>query len=123
MVQPLDPGALLARTYQLPDGPRVRLRYARRSDAPGLRELLSRRGIEAADVSVERLVRFDPTRRAAICATGLIGGAETIVGVGAIDLDTDALPETLVIDERFGGDLAELLAAALLARAAARRVA
>ncbi|MDQ4040400.1 MAG: hypothetical protein M3141_01465 [Actinomycetota bacterium] len=124
MVEPLDPGALLARTYELPAGPRVRLRYARRSDAPALRDLLDRRGIEAGDVALERLVRYDPTRRAVICATAPVGGTEAIVGVGAIDLGRpDAEPETLVVDERLTQGLGELLAAALLGRARARRVA
>ena len=123
MVEPLDPGALLARTYELPTGPRVRLRYARRSDAPGLRELLAGRGIEAAEASLERLVRYDPSRRAVICATALVGATETVVGVGAIELRPDAVPETLVVDEALTEGLGELLAAALLGRATARRVA
>src|SRR5688572_12608209 len=108
MVEPLDPGALMARTYELPAGPRVRLRYARRSDAPELRALLARRGIEAADASLQRLVRYDPTRRAEICAAALVGGAEMVVGVGAIDFEPEAVPETLVVDEALTEGLTEL---------------
>jgi len=123
MVEPLDTGALLSRTYELPRGPRVRLRYAQRGDFPGLRGLLARRGIAADEVSVERLVRFDPMRRATICATAPVGGTELIVGVGAIELDADAEPDTLVVDDGISAGLTELLAGALVGRARDRRVA
>jgi hypothetical protein len=123
MVEPLDTGALLSRTYELPAGPRVCLRYVRRSDAAGLRALLARREVEAGDAALSRLARFDPTRRAVICATGLVGGADTIVGVGAIELRPDAEPDTLVVDEALTEGLGELLAGALVGRARARRVA
>ena len=125
MTEPLDTGALLSRTYELSQGPRVRLRYARRSDLPGLRLLLAQRGIEADDVALGRLVRYDPSRRAVICATAPVDGTELIVGVGAIDLRSDGEPETLVVDEALTEGLVELLASALVgrARAHARRVA
>jgi hypothetical protein len=125
MIESLDTGALLSRTYQLPAGPRVRLRYARRSDLPGLRALLEQRGIEPTELELARLVRYDPRRRAVICATAPIGGTELIVGVGAIELEEKAPPETLVVDESLTDGLADLLAAALVgrARAHARRVA
>jgi hypothetical protein len=125
MTESLDTGALLSRTYELPTGPRVRLRYARRSDLPGLRALLRRRGVEPTELEVTRLVRYDPQRRAVICATAPINGTELIVGVGAIALEEEALPETLVVDEALTDGLAELLGAALVgrARAHARRVA
>jgi hypothetical protein len=120
-----DPGALLSRSYALPAGPRVRLRLARRSDLPAFRELLVRRGIGASDLELERLVRYDPWRRVAICACAPLGGVETIVGVGAIDLTGDAEPDTLVVEERLTNGLAELLHDALVQRARihARRVA
>jgi hypothetical protein len=125
MTESLDTGALLSRTYELPTGPRVRLRYARRSDLPGLRALLRQRGVEPTELEVTRLVRYDPQRRAVICATAPINGTELIVGVGAIALEEEALPETLVVDEALTDGLAELLGAALVgrARAHARRVA
>jgi hypothetical protein len=125
MIESLDTGALLSRTYQLPAGPRGRLRYARRSDLPGLRALLEQRGIEPTELELARLVRYDPRRRAVICATAPIGGTELIVGVGAIELEEKAPPETLVVDESLTDGLADLLAAALVgrARAHARRVA
>jgi hypothetical protein len=125
MTESLDTGALLSRTYELPTGPRVRLRYARRSDLPGLRALLRQRGIEPTELELTRLVRYDPQRRAVICATAPINGTELIVGVGAIALEEEALPETLVVDEALTDGLVELLGAALVgrARAHARRVA
>jgi hypothetical protein len=125
MAESLDAGALLSRTYELPAGPRVRLRLARRSDLRGLRALLEQRGVAAADLALERLVRYDPARRAVICATAPLGGTETIVGVGAIPLTEDGEPDTIVVDERLTQGLGELLASALVgrARAHARRVA
>jgi hypothetical protein len=63
-------------------------------------------------------VGFDPRRRLVICAPGLIGSAETVLGVGAIDLAPDADPWLLVADDRVQG-LGPLLADALLGRAEA----
>jgi hypothetical protein len=120
-----DPGALLSRSYELPSGPRVRLRLARRSDLPGVRALLAQRGIEANDLELERLVRYDPRKRVAICAMAPVRAAETVVGVGAIDLESDAEPETIVVDERLTHGLGTLLAETLAQRAQihARRIA
>jgi hypothetical protein len=121
----IDTGALLSRSYALPHGPRVRLRLARRRDLPGFRDLLAQRGVQANELELERLVRFNPGDRAVFCATAPLGGTEAIVGVGAIDLTEDAEPDTLVVDERVTEGLGELLAGALVqrARAHARRVA
>ena len=125
MSQPIDTGALLSRSYPLPAGPRVRLRLARRSDLPAIRSLLERREVEASELAVSRLVHYDPRRRAVLCATTPLGGTETVVGVGAIDLQADAEPDTIVVDERLTQGLGELLTSALVqrARAHARRVA
>lgn len=125
MSEPIDTGALLSRTYALPAGPRVRLRLARRSDLPAIRSLLDRREVPAGDLAVSRLVRYDPRRRAVLCATTALGGTETVVGVGAIDLAADAAPDTIVVDEGLTQGLGKLLASALVqrARAHARRVA
>ena len=112
-----DPGALLSRSYELPSGPRVRLRLARRTDLPGIGALLAQRGVAATDLELERLVRFDPRRRIVICAMAPIRGAETVVGVGAIDLESAAEPETIVVDERLTDGLGTLLADALVQRA------
>ena len=117
MAQPVDTGALLARSFALPYGPRVRLRLARRSDLPAIRGLLERRGVPASELSLDRLVRYDPWRRVVMCASALVGGTETIVGIGAIELAHGAEPDTLVVDERLTEGLGELLGAALVRRA------
>lgn len=126
MADDLDTGALLGRTYELPNRQRVRLRLARRSDVPGLRALLAQRDAprpEPAPLELERLVRYDPRRRLVLCATAPIGGREAVVGVGAIDLrGPGAEPDTIVVDERLTEGLARLLESALVSRAA-RRVA
>jgi hypothetical protein len=112
-----DPGALLSRSYELPAGPRVRLRLARRSDVPGFRALFAQRGIPVTDFELQRLVRYDPRRRVVICAMAPVRGAETVVGVGAIDLDAAAEPDTVVVDERLTDGLGTLLAEVLVQRA------
>ena len=71
-----------ARTHALPGGPPVRLRLARRSDAPAVRDLLAGRGVEASEVQVARLLAFDPGARAVICACAPVDGRETVVGSG-----------------------------------------
>ena len=123
MADQIDTGALLARTYELPNRQRVRLRMARRSDLPGLRALLAQRGIEPSALELERLVRYDPRRRLILCATAPIDGTEAMVGVGAIELGSpEPEPDTIVVDERVTQGLPELLNAALVGRAT-RRVA
>jgi hypothetical protein len=106
-----------ARTHPLPGGPAVRLRLARRGDAAAVEALLAGRGIEPGEVEVARLLAFDPARRAVICACAPVGGRETVVGVGAIDLRAGADPDTLVVDAARTDGLAELLARALRHRA------
>jgi hypothetical protein len=81
-----------------------------------MRALLGQRGVEASDLELERLVRYDPRRRVVLCAMAPIRGAETVVGVGAIDLDA-AEPETIVVDERLTDGLGTLLAEALVQHA------
>src|SRR5882757_72174 len=110
---------LLGESYELDAGFRVRLRMARSSDIAPIRTLLARtpasRGLELAP-----LVQFDPRRRYVICATALIDSAETLVGVGAIDLERDgeAEPDTLLVADEHAEQVAELLAGALAVRAA-----
>jgi hypothetical protein len=119
MDRSFDPGALLAQSYPLPRGPRVRLRLAQLRDAPEIRALLERQGVEPEELEIARLVRFDPRARVAICATALLGSTETVVGVGAIELDAnlDAEPDTLVVDDELTDGLDELLKRALTGRA------
>lgn len=116
-----DPGALLARSYGLLRGPRVCLRLARIRDLAGLEELFAAHGLTPDKLELGRLVRFDPRTQLVICATALIGAAETVVGVGAIDLDggPDAAPDLVLVDERITEGLEQLLAQALLGRARA----
>lgn len=85
-------------------------------DAPAIRALLRARGLDPEELEVARLVRFDPRQRAVICATALIGSTETIVGIGAIDLEADR-PELLVVNDEHTDGLGELLTRALVARA------
>jgi len=77
---------MLSRSYELASGPRVRLRLARPSDLPGIRALLAQRGLPATEIGLERLVRYDPRRRLVICAMAPVAGAETLVGLGTIEL-------------------------------------
>lgn len=116
-----DPGALLASSYLLPRGPRVRLRLPQLRDAPAIGELLRSQGRGPEDLEAARLVRFDPRRRLVICATALIGARETVVGIGAIDLEPgrQTQPDTLVVDRELTDGLDGLLARALIGRAAA----
>ena len=119
MIFGFDPGALLGASYPL-DGARVRLRMVASSDAPAVRALIADCGCVGGDFVAERLLRFDPRRRAVVCATALLDGAEVMVGVGAIDLEaraTAALPNPLLIHERAPDGVADLLAGALVGRA------
>jgi hypothetical protein len=92
---------------------------ARISDAVPIRALLDGVQFAAGELDVARLVHFDPRRRCVICATGLIDGAETMVGIGSVALDGDGIaePDTLVVAEGHAEDVAELLAGALTERA------
>lgn len=113
----IDPGALLARTYPLPGGQRVRLRLLRHADAPGVRDLLERVGLTVDDLQLKRLGRFDPRRRAVIAAVSLGAGGESLLGLGSIELGPRSQPELVVIDPDCGEELEGLLVNALLARA------
>ena len=117
MMPSFDPGALLARTYVLPRGPRVRLRLARASDEPAIRALAGEHGVEADSLELERLLRFD-RGRIVICAAALVGAEEVLVGFGAIELEPSwAEPGPVLVDERSTDGLRDLLGAALTGRA------
>jgi hypothetical protein len=120
----VDPGALLARSWRLDSGLRVRLRVARPRDAAAVRDLLERCGVAVAEIEVERLVRPDPRRELTICATAPLGGREELVGIGAVSFD-DGAPHTVTCDARMDADGARLVDAALreLVRRRARRAA
>ena len=116
----IDPGALLARSYPLPDGGRVRLRLLRRSDAAAVRVLLATAWAVPDDLELQRLLRFDPRRRLAIAAVSLRARGEALLGAGAIDLAPGAEPDLIVVDPDHGAALEELIAWALRARARRR---
>lgn len=116
-----DPGALLAQYHPLPRGPRVCLRLARRRDLDGIAGLYARQGISVHQLSLARLVSFDLLSQLVLCATALIGTTETVVGVGAIELDRPTEPTLVVVDDAETEGLAELLAGALVAHATAVR--
>ena len=109
--------SIFTRSVALPSGLRVRLRLARPADARPLGDLLARRDLPANALDVRRMLRFDPSRRVVLCAFAPIDGAETLVGLGAIDLHGDAELDTLVVDERVAGGLAEVLGDVLTRRA------
>jgi hypothetical protein len=123
-IPPVDPGALLARTWRLESGLQVRLRVARRGDAAAVRDLFARCGVEISDLEVERLVRPDPRRELTICAMTPLGGREELVGVGAVSFDREE-PHTVTCDARMEPDGARLVDEALreLVRRRTRRVA
>lgn len=115
MPESFTPGALLGHVYELDDGTCVRLRLARGSDIRALRELLER---DSQDLSVARLLHFDPRREYVLCATALLDRRETLLGIGAIKLDGEGTePDLLVINDRAGEQLRSLLRDALIATA------
>ena len=64
---------------------------------------------------------FDLASRLVLCATALNHGRETILGVGAIELERPTEPTLVVVDGRETEGLAELLCDALVAHATAVR--
>jgi hypothetical protein len=87
-------------------------------DAGAIRSLLIGQGVDLDELELARLVRFDPRCRAVICASALIGPTETIVGIGAIDLDAQT-PDLVLVDDEAGEGLRQLVADALASRARA----
>ena len=85
-----------------------------------IEELAAGRGVELDALGLARLVRGDPRQRVVICATALVRGSETVVGVGAIDVSATE-PSLLVVDELVTDGLSGLLTAALTGRAASLR--
>jgi hypothetical protein len=121
MADRLDPGALLARHYGLPRGPRVCLRLARSRDQEGIRELLDAHGMVAGELEGARLVNFHPARRLVLCATALVGAREQVVGLGVIELGEHGAggPGLVLTDKQLTDGLEPLLRDALIAHAAA----
>ena len=104
---------LLDRFHTLSSGLPVRLRLARSSDRGRIRELLERSGAGVEPIS---LVHFDPRRRVVVCATALLDGQDTVVGVGSIERGA-ASADLLIADDRADG-VGELLAGVLAERSA-----
>jgi hypothetical protein len=98
----------MAHTHSISDGTRVGLRLARARDETSVKALAARIGAHYSDLDIARLVRFDPRQWMVICARALWHGTEVVVGVGAIRLDRDQ-PELLVVDDRLGEELGELM--------------
>jgi hypothetical protein len=119
MPAPFIRGPLLGRSHEFDDGFRVRLRMARSSDLMPIRGLVERTRGER-EVELAALLQFDPRRRCVICATALIDSAETLVGVGSIDLDGEGRggPDTLLVAGEHADRVAALLTEELIARAA-----
>jgi hypothetical protein len=107
----------LTRTFPTPHGERVELRLAHRGNTGAVRDLLTRRGVDASPLEVRRLLSYDPTKRQVLAAFAPIDGAVTLVGLGAIDLEPDADVDTLVVDDRHAGGVGELIATVLRDRA------
>jgi hypothetical protein len=121
MASRYDPGALLARYHPLPRGPRVCLRLVRRRDLAGIADLYGRLGMPVHELSLARLVSLDPLSRLVLCATALIDSRETVLGVGAIELERPTEPTLVLVDEYETEGLFELLSGALVTHATAVR--
>lgn len=115
-----DSATLFARAHRLDDGLRVRLRLARPGDQRLLIDLLDRLGFTASEIALLDLVRFEPHRRAVICATALIDGNERMLGFGAIDLDSPQETATVIVDKPHEQAVTPLIRQALHARAQVR---
>ncbi len=85
-------------------------------DSSAIRAFLAEQGLGIDELELARWLRFDPRRRAVICASALMEGREAIVAVGGIDLDRST-PDTLVVAEDSERALRALLVGALGGRA------
>src|SRR3954471_24563217 len=105
----LDPGALLATSYQLRDGSRMRLRLARPTDVPLVRDFLAGGSdVDVADDLVRRFTFYDPRERVVLAAMMLDGGQERIVALG--DAAFEDMPEVVVDDDMEQRGVADLMA-------------
>ncbi len=116
MVHPDGSLAMLTHSHRLDGGLRVRVRLARPGDQPLVAELLERLGFQPSHSLLLDVMRFDPHRRAVVCATALVGGTERVVGFGAVDLQSRGAPATVVAEPEHGRELIRLLRRGLRAR-------
>ena len=80
-----DPGALLATTHVAEGGLRVRLRLARPSDGPRVREFLEGISTERVpDSLVRRFIFGNPRERLVVAATAPLNGGEQLVGLADV---------------------------------------
>jgi hypothetical protein len=109
--------SMFGRSHRLAGGLRVRVRLARPGDRPLVADLLERLGFQPSHSQLLDVMRFDPHRRAVVCATALVGGTERVVGFGAVDLQSAGAPATVVAEPEHGRELVGLLRGGLRARA------
>jgi len=104
---------MLATSYDLEDGSRVRLRLARPTDVPLVCDFLAGDCAEAdvSDELVRRFTYYDPREHVVLAATMLDGGRERIVALG--DAAFDDPPEVVVGDGLEDSRLADLMAEAV----------
>lgn len=123
MVEKPDIGTLLASSYALPRGPRVRLRLPQRRDLDGVRRLFVGAGGPADELDVARLVLADPRQALVICATGLVEGRERVLGFGAMALGDERAGRepVVVVDPEVTSGLDDLLLRALRSHSQSRR--
>lgn len=89
---------LLATHHTLPEGTRLRLRLPQARDRADIVELITRLGLDADELDVGRLVRFDPKTHTVVCATVWTGSSDTMAGIVAGATD-GGVPDLLVADE------------------------
>lgn len=103
-------------TTSLPDGRRLRLRLPQAADRDRIAALHDRIGVTIDELELARALRFDPLRRAVVCAVLWDRDHETVVGWAAADRGAEAM-EHVVTDEAFAPGVTHLLAEALAERA------
>ncbi|MCW3039124.1 MAG: hypothetical protein JWM31_1029 [Solirubrobacterales bacterium] len=113
---------LLDTSVRLAHGPRVRLRHPHVRDRTGVAALLTRIGLGADDLDLQRALRFDPRVRAVLCATIWTVTGETVVGLGAISYGAEHA-DLLLVDEALAPGLREILLNTLALAGARRRAA
>ncbi len=107
-----DPGALMATTHEVGDGLRVRLRLARPSDTPRVREFLEglspetrhKRFFTSMPAVPEHVVRhftfYNPRERMIVVACALLDGRERILGLAdVVLLETGVAELAVVVDD------------------------
>ncbi len=95
----------------------MRLRLAQIRDLRSIQALARKRGLAPEELDIARMVLSDPRSRIAICASGLVGSIETIVGFGAIEVGASE-PDLLIADDELTDGLEELMSRALVSRSA-----